>query len=50
MVGEPRLRGKADLEEPPPIFGSWGRFYLVVVLNTGFVYLLLILFSQYAAR
>ena len=35
-------------ESPPPVFGTWGRFYAVVIANTLFVYLLLILFSAYA--
>ncbi|MFQ5792086.1 MAG: hypothetical protein ACE5JI_16575 [Acidobacteriota bacterium] len=41
---------KADPDEPPPVLGSWRRFYLVVILNTVFVYLLLYLFSHYTAR
>ncbi len=42
--------GEMDSEEPPPIFGSWTRFYAVVIVNTVFVYLLLYLFSLYAAH
>ena len=33
---------------PPPIFGTWGRFYAVVIANTLVTYLLLVLFSAYA--
>jgi hypothetical protein len=33
-------------DAPPPIFGTWVRFYVVVVANTLFVYLLLFLFSR----
>lgn len=35
-------------ESPPPIFETWGRFYTVVLANTLFVYVLLLLFSAYA--
>ncbi len=35
-------------DSPPPVFGTWGRFYAVVVANTLLIYLLLILFSAYA--
>jgi hypothetical protein len=42
--------GEADSEESPPIFGSWTRFYVVVIINTVLVYLLLYLFSLYAAH
>ena len=35
-------------DSPPPVFGTWARFYTVVVANTLLVYLLLILFSAYA--
>ena len=35
-------------DTPPPVFGSWGRFYGVVIASTLLVYLLLILFSAYA--
>ena len=43
-------RGFMDKEPdlPPPIFGTWGRFYAVVVANTLVTYLLLVLFSAYA--
>lgn len=37
-----------ERDPPPPIFGTWGRFYAIVVANTLFVYLLLVLFSRYA--
>ncbi len=39
-------RTKADPDEPPPVFGTWGRFYAVVIANTLVVYLLLFLFSH----
>ncbi len=42
--------GEAGPEEPPPVFGSWTRFYVVVIVNTVFIYLLLYLFSLYAAH
>jgi hypothetical protein len=35
-------------DSPPPVFGTWRRFYGVVVLNTLLVYALLVLFSRYA--
>lgn len=35
-------------ETPPPVFGTWGRFYAVVVANTLLTYLLLVLFSRFA--
>ena len=38
-------RTKANPDEPPPVFGSWGHFYAVVIANTVVVYLLLFLFS-----
>lgn len=38
----------AEADSPPPVFGTWKRFYAVVVANTVFVYLLLILFSIYS--
>ena len=38
---------KAEPDEPPPVFGTWGRFYAVVIANTLVVYLLLFLFSHY---
>lgn len=41
---------ESETEEPPPIFGSWKRFYVVVIINTVFIYLLLFLFSLYAAH
>lgn len=37
---------KPDPDEPPPVFGSWGRFYAIVIANTLVVYLLLYLFSH----
>jgi len=37
-----------ELDAPPPILGSWRRFYFVVVLNTLLVYALLLLFSRFA--
>lgn len=33
-------------EGPPPLFSTWGRFYLFVVANTLFVFALLVLFSH----
>ncbi len=36
---------KEDADAPPPIFGTWSRFYAIVVANTLIVYLLLVLFS-----
>lgn len=39
---------KADRDEPPPILGTWGRFYALVIANTLLVFLLLYLFSRYA--
>lgn len=35
-------------ESPPPVFGTWKRFYGVVIANTLLIYILLILFSVYA--
>ncbi len=35
-------------DTPPPVLGTWGRFYAVVIANTLLAYLLLILFSAYA--
>ena len=35
-------------DAPPPIFGTWARFYGVVIANTLLVYVLLLLFSAYA--
>jgi hypothetical protein len=40
-------KAKADPDEPPPVLGTWGRFYAVVVANTLVVYLLLFLFSYF---
>jgi hypothetical protein len=40
--------GKLEHDPPPPVFGTWSRFYAVVVANTVLVYLLLILFSRFA--
>jgi hypothetical protein len=34
--------------DAPPIFGTWRRFYAIVVANTLLVYLLLLLFSAFA--
>lgn len=53
MTSEPpnkptRSTEPAEPESPPPVFGTWRRFYVIVVLNTLFVYLLLLLFSRYA--
>jgi hypothetical protein len=47
---ESKPDGQVNPEEPPPIFGSWTRFYVVVIVNTAVVYLLLYLFSLYAAH
>ena len=35
-------------DPPPPVFGTWGRFYALVIANTLLVYLLLVVFSTYA--
>ncbi|MGH9322115.1 MAG: hypothetical protein ACRD21_20790 [Vicinamibacteria bacterium] len=35
-------------DPPPPLFGTWGRVYAVVIANTVLIYLLLVLFSKYA--
>lgn len=35
-------------DDPPPIFGTWPRFYAVVIANTLLVYGLLLLFSAFA--
>jgi len=43
-----KLESDDSGESPPPVFGTWGRFYAVVVADTLFTYLLLILFSAYA--
>jgi hypothetical protein len=40
---------KQETEDPPPpIFGTWSRFYAVVVVNTLVVYGLLLLFEALA--
>ena len=39
---------ETSTDDPPPIFGTWSRFYGVVIVNTLFVYALLLLFSAYA--
>jgi hypothetical protein len=39
---------KEGIDGPPPIFGSWRRFYAVVIANTLLVYGLLLLFSAFA--
>jgi hypothetical protein len=44
------LKEKADPDEPPPVLGTWRRFYWLVVINTLVVYLLLLAFSRYAAK
>jgi hypothetical protein len=44
-----RLREKADPDEPPPVFGTWRRFYTIVLVNTIMVYLLLLVFSYFSA-
>lgn len=46
----PLPESKASSDEPPPVFGTWWRFYAVVIANTVLVYLLLYLFSHYAGR
>ncbi len=43
-------KSKAEPDERPPLFGTWGRFYAVVIANTLVVYLLLFLFSFFASR
>ena len=45
-MSDPELEGEADSR--PPIFGTWRNFYAIVIANTLFVYLLLVLFSRYA--
>jgi hypothetical protein len=35
-------------EPPPPLFRSWRRLYVAVVVNTLLVYALLLLFSAFA--
>ena len=37
-----------ETDSPPPILGTWRRFYFVVVVNTLLVYGLLLLFSVFA--
>jgi hypothetical protein len=37
-----------EIDSPPPILGTWRRFYAVVIANTLLVYLLLLLFSRLA--
>ena len=44
------IPAKADPDEPPPIAGTWRRLYAIVIANTVIVYLILYLFSRYAAR
>lgn len=36
-----------EQDDSPPIFGSWNRFYIAVLVNTFTLYLLLYLFSRY---
>jgi hypothetical protein len=36
------------VDKPPPILGTWRRFYAVVIANTLLVYVLLLLFSRFA--
>ncbi len=43
------VREKTDPEAPPPVFGTWKRFYAFVIINTLVIYLLLLLFSHFAA-
>ncbi|HSF16672.1 MAG TPA: hypothetical protein VLK65_14080 [Vicinamibacteria bacterium] len=43
-----KQREDDEPDRAPPIFGTWKRFYVVVVVNTLFLYLLLLLFSLYA--
>ena len=49
MTSEPP-KSKADPDELPPVFGTWRRFYIVVIANTTVVYLLLYLFSYFTSR
>lgn len=44
------LREKADPDAPPPVFGTWKRFYTIVIINTLVTYLFLLLFSNLSAR
>jgi hypothetical protein len=37
-----------EIDSPPPILGTWRRFYAVVIANTLLVYFLLFLFSRFA--
>jgi hypothetical protein len=37
-----------EYDEAPPVFGTWKRFYAVVLVNTLAIYLLLVLFSSFA--
>jgi hypothetical protein len=37
-----------ETDSPPPILGTWRRFYAVTIANTLLVYLLLLLFSRFA--
>ena len=37
-----------ETDPPPPILGTWRRFYIVVVVNTLLVYALPLLFSVFA--
>lgn len=45
---EPAPESQGEEDAPPPVFGTWPRFYAVVVLNTLLTYLLLVLFSAFA--
>lgn len=44
MVNQP----DDEKRDRAPLFGTWKRFYVVVLANTLFVYLLLVLFSTCA--
>ncbi len=46
----PLPRSNAPPDEPPPVLGTWRRYYAVVIANTVLAYLLLYLFSHYAGR
>ncbi len=50
MSSKASRENAAHSDESPPVLGTWGRFYAVVIANTILVYLLLLLFSYYAAR
>jgi hypothetical protein len=39
---------KETEDPPPPIFGTWPRFYAIVVANTLLLYGLLLLFEALA--